>query len=88
MVDVTSTDRPKSVCSRCVIEVFGGVFVFSIGFQISCWHREFCHRTESDLIIFLFRQAECFNVLYQYTLAHFHHHLNRLFPKKKLHVPV
>ena len=25
----TPTDRPKSVCSRCVIEVFGGVFVFT-----------------------------------------------------------
>ena len=26
---VTPTDRPKSVRSRCVIEVFGGVFVVS-----------------------------------------------------------
>ena len=26
---VTPTDCPKSVCSRCVIEVFGGVFVLS-----------------------------------------------------------
>ena len=26
---VTPTDRPKSVSNRCVIEVFGGVFVLS-----------------------------------------------------------
>ena len=26
---VTQTDRPKSVRNRCVIEVFGGVFVLS-----------------------------------------------------------
>ena len=26
---VTPTDRPKSVRNRCVIEVFGGVFVLS-----------------------------------------------------------
>ena len=26
---VIPTDRPKSVHNRCVIEVFGGVFVFS-----------------------------------------------------------
>ena len=29
MAIVTSTDRPKSVRNRCVIEVFGGVFVLS-----------------------------------------------------------
>ena len=28
MAIVTSTDRPKSVRNRCVIEVFGSVFVF------------------------------------------------------------
>ena len=27
MTVVIQTDRPKSVCNRCVIEVFGGVFV-------------------------------------------------------------
>ena len=31
MVVVTPTDRPKSVSNRCVIEVFGDVFVLSIG---------------------------------------------------------
>ena len=29
MAIVTLTDRPKSVCNRCVIEVFGGVFMLS-----------------------------------------------------------
>ena len=28
-VIVTPTDRRNSVCNRCVIEVFGGVFVLS-----------------------------------------------------------
>ena len=50
---VTSTDRPKSVCNRCVIEGFGGVFVVTtlFGFFFGC--RGFCHRTESDLFLFL-----------------------------------
>ena len=29
MTAVTPTDRPKSVRNRCVIEVFGGVFMLS-----------------------------------------------------------
>ena len=29
MAIVTPTDRPKSVCNRCVIDIFGGVYVFS-----------------------------------------------------------
>ena len=54
MTVVTPTDRPKSVRNLCVIEVFGGVFVLSIGFRIFCWYRGFfSHRTESDLILFL-----------------------------------
>ena len=32
MAFVTPTDRPKSVHNRCVIEVFGGVFVLSRSF--------------------------------------------------------
>ena len=28
----TPTDRPKFICKRCVIDVFGGVFVFSLHF--------------------------------------------------------
>ena len=53
MAIVTPTDRPKSVRNHCVIEVFGGVFVLSIGFRIFCWYRGFCHRTESYLILFI-----------------------------------
>ena len=34
MTVVIPTDRPKSVRNRCVIEVFGGGFVLSIGFRI------------------------------------------------------
>ena len=34
---VTPTDRPKSVRSRCVFEVFGGVFVLSRCFWIFLW---------------------------------------------------
>ena len=54
MTVVTPADRPKSVRKRCVIEVFGGVFVLSFGFRIFCWYRGFCHRSESDLLLFLF----------------------------------
>ena len=54
MTVVTPTDRPKSVRNRCVIEIFGGVFCVSFGFRIFSWHRVFCHRTESDLPLFLF----------------------------------
>ena len=38
-----------------LFEVFGGVCVFSIGFRIFCWYRGFCHRTGSDLLLFLFQ---------------------------------
>ena len=51
---VSPTDRPKSVRNRCVIEFFGGVCVLSFGFRIFCWYSGFCHRTESDLLLFLF----------------------------------
>ena len=57
MTVVTPTDRPKSVLSRCVIEAFGGVFVLSIVSRIFCWYRGFCHRTESDLLLFLFSKT-------------------------------
>ena len=53
MTVVTPTDCPKSVCNRCVNEVFGGIIVLSICFRIFCWYRGFCHSTESDLL-FLF----------------------------------
>ena len=50
MTAATPTDRCKAVRNRCVIKVFGGVFVLSIIFRIFCWHRGYCHRTESDLL--------------------------------------
>ena len=34
MTVVTSTDRPKSVRNRCIIGVFDGIFVLSIGFRM------------------------------------------------------
>ena len=51
---VTPTDRPKSVRNRSVIELFCGVVcVFILPFWHLCWFRGFCHRTESDLFLFL-----------------------------------
>ena len=52
---VTPTDRPKSVRNRCLIELFCGVVcVVTLPFLHFCWCRGFCHRTESDLFLFLF----------------------------------
>ena len=52
---VTPTDRPKSVRNRCVIELFVALFVLSLcmPFWHFCWCRGFCHRTDSDLFLFL-----------------------------------
>ena len=50
----TPTDRLKSVRNRCVIKLFGAVCVLSrcfLDFSVGC--RGFCHRTESDLFLFL-----------------------------------
>ena len=59
---VTPTDRPKSVCNRCVINVFGGIFyVVALLFVFFCGCRGFCHRTESDLFLF---SLEIFLTLY------------------------
>ena len=52
---VTPTDRPKSVRNRCLIELFCGVVcVVTLPLWHFCWCRGFCHRTESDLFLFLF----------------------------------
>ena len=57
---VTPTDRPKSVRNCCVIELFCGVVcVVTLPFWHFCWCRGFCHRTESDLFLFLFRRKLC-----------------------------
>ena len=51
---VTPTDRPKSVRNSRVIKVLGGVFMLSrCFFGLFCGCRGFCHRTESDLFLFL-----------------------------------
>ena len=52
---VTPTDRPKSVRTRSVIELFCGVVcVVTLPFWHFCWYRGFCHRTESDPFLFVF----------------------------------
>ena len=53
---VTPTDRPKSVRNCCLIELFCGVVcVVTLPFWHFCWCRGFCHRTGSDLLLFVFR---------------------------------
>ena len=46
----TLTDRPKSVCNCCLIELF--VCVVTLLFWHFCWCtcRGFCHKTKSDLL--------------------------------------
>ena len=54
MTAVTPTDRPKSVCNRCVIEVFWWRFyVVTMLFGFFCGCMGVCHRTESDLFLFV-----------------------------------
>ena len=61
---VTPTDRPKSVRNRCLIELFCGVVcVVTLPFLHFCWCRGFCHRTESDLFLFLFIPAFTTNAM-------------------------
>ena len=51
---VTPRDRPKSVRNRCLIELFGGVVcIVTLPCWHFCWCRGFCHRTESDLFLFV-----------------------------------
>ena len=55
---VTPTDRPKSVRNCCLIELFCGVVcVVTLSLWHFCWYRGFCHRTGSDLLLFVFRAA-------------------------------
>ena len=55
MTAVTPTDRPKSVHNLCVIEVFWWRFyVVTMFLGYFCGCRGVCHRTESDLFIFVF----------------------------------
>ena len=51
---VTSTDHPKSVHNCCLIELFCGVVcVVTLPFWHFCCRRGFCHRTGSDLLLFV-----------------------------------
>ena len=55
---VTPTDRPKSVRNCCLIELFCGVVcVVALPLWHFCWCRGFCHRTGSDLLLFVFWPA-------------------------------
>ena len=52
---VTPTDRPKSARNCCLIELFCyAVCVVNLPFWHFCWCRGFCHRTWSDLLLFVF----------------------------------
>ena len=70
-----STDRHKSVRNRCVIEMFGGVFVLSIGFRIFRCYRGVCHRSESDLLLFLSIELLPVSLAWQliFCILHFCH---------------
>ena len=57
MTAVTPTDRPKSVRNSCLIKVFVGVFMLSRCFFDYSVGVGFCHRTESDLFLFLLQGA-------------------------------
>ena len=51
---VTPTDRPKSVRNCCLIELYCGVVcVATLSLWHFCWYRGFCHRTGSDLLLFV-----------------------------------
>ena len=57
---VNSTDRPKSIRSCCLIELFYGVVsVVTLPFCYFCWCRGICHRTGSDLLLFVYRKVTC-----------------------------
>ena len=64
MTVVTPTQRPKSVRHCYVIEVFGGVYVLSIGFRIILLVLGFCHKTESDLLHFYSYSRQICNQIY------------------------
>ena len=57
---VTPTDRPKSVLNCCLIELFCSVVcVVTLPFWHFCWCRGFCHRTGSDLLLFVLQILTC-----------------------------
>ena len=69
---VTPTDRPKSVCNRCLIELFCGVVcVVTLPFWHFCWCRGFCHRTESDLLLYVLDALSAGTVKYLMEALYF-----------------
>ena len=57
---VTPTDRPKSVRNCCLIELFCVVVcVVTLSLLHFCWYRGFCHRTGSDLLLFVLEYRKC-----------------------------
>ena len=62
-ITVTPTDRPKSVCNRCVIDVFGRfcVVILLVGFFCGC--RGYWHRTRSDIFLFLLQLFKICSIL-------------------------
>ena len=58
VVVASSTNDPNLLWNRRVIEIYGEVVLFSLGFFMFCWIRDFCQRTdhESDLFPFSFTQ--------------------------------
>ena len=55
MALLTPTDRSKSVRNRCVVEMCGSVIVRLL--TVIFWlYRGFCHRIESNLLLFLFKR--------------------------------
>ena len=56
---VTPTNRPKSVRNCCLIELFCGVVcVATLPLWHFCWYRGFCHRTGSDLFLFVLKKIK------------------------------
>ena len=74
---VITTDRPKSVRNRCVIEVFGGGFFVlwvTLLFGFFCGCRGFCPKTESDLFLFLLTdEQEKVHICFVHSHHHFSH---------------
>ena len=53
VVVVTPTDRPKLVHNRSVIEVFVAFCIVTVFFVMLWGCKSFCHRTESDICLYL-----------------------------------
>ena len=68
-VAVTPTDRPKSVRSRCVIEVLMEFFMLASCFSdFFCECSGFCHKIESDLSFSLSDDSNVSNSCFGYWM--------------------